>query len=74
MNSFMDRTVNPCDNFYEYACGNWMKGSLIPDDEPEVTVYTQMQEEVRIVLKSRSASNFNFSFDSVDYVGLVQAD
>ena len=39
-----------------------MKGSLIPDDKPEVTVYTQMQEDVRVMLKSRSASDFNFSF------------
>ena len=50
---FIDKNVSPCDNFYEYACGKWMKDSLIPDDKPEVTVYTQVEENVKVILKSK---------------------
>ena len=29
----MDKTVDPCEDFYEYACGTWRKNNPIPSDQ-----------------------------------------
>lgn len=29
----LDRSVSPCENFFQFSCGGWMKNTTIPDDE-----------------------------------------
>lgn len=44
----MDTSVNPGDNFFEYANGKWMKATVIPDDQSGWgSFYTLYQDNIK---------------------------
>jgi putative endopeptidase len=42
---FMDRSVEPCVDFYRYSCGNWNKLNPIPADQARWDVYSKLHDE-----------------------------
>ncbi|XP_033642462.1 neprilysin-1-like [Asterias rubens] len=42
----MNTDVDPCDNFFEYACGGWVKKAIIPEDKSNYFSYTDITEQV----------------------------
>jgi endothelin-converting enzyme/putative endopeptidase len=47
----LDRTVDPCVNFYQFACGNWMAHNPVPPDQSRWGRFNELEERNRTVLK-----------------------
>jgi putative endopeptidase len=59
--SNLDRTCKPCDNFYEFAMGSWMKANPIPAEYSSWGTFQQLRDNnltaMRAVLEAAEKAN-----------------
>ena len=49
----MNKTVNPCDDFYSYVCGSWPINYPVPADQFKWDLDGMIEKKIKAFLKSK---------------------
>src|SRR5437773_10693598 len=79
--SSIDKSIDPCVDFFEYSCGGWIKKNPIPPDQTSWSVYSKLEVDNKLILldilesavkvdTSRAATNQKIVDDNAAFIDM----
>ena len=53
----MDSSVDPCDDFYQFACGGYVKKTVIPEDKSRTSMFSDVGDKLNRQIKGEIMVN-----------------
>ena len=66
--SAMDKTADPCTDFFQYACGDWNKKHVIPEDRTSISTFEVMADQLQVILKGTTGAHTR------EYVKIIKSN
>lgn len=58
--SAMDPTADPCQDFFQFACGAWNRKHIIPEDRSSISTFEVLADQLQIILKGKAVESVLF--------------
>lgn len=52
----MDESNDPCENFYEFTCGNYVKNNRLKEDQSKLDEFSMLRDRVSYLIAGNLAS------------------
>ena len=49
----MDTKADPCNDFYQFACGGYLEKTVIPEDRSRTSMFSEVGDKLNQQLKGR---------------------